>query len=139
MHRWIDDRAIENLLDRKNTYTYTQTHTYEYTNIQAHTFAGFCICFFALDVFIKSIAFSLLSKDFIHENEGNQENTCGSLFFCFLSHLEFGIRTDGGIGEYISKLSFIDTPGYFMGMFFFQFISTGCTLNDFVIGQGFSM
>ena len=81
------------------------------------------VMFLVIEIYIFStIAFSLLSKDFIHENEGNQENTCGSLFFCFLSHLEFGIRTDGGIGEYISKLSFIDTPGYFMGMFFFQFI-----------------
>ena len=81
------------------------------------------VMFLVIEIYIFStIAFSLLSKDFIHENEGNQENTCGSLFFCFLSHLEFGIRTDGGIGEYIAKLSFIDTPGYFMGMFFFQFI-----------------
>ena len=81
------------------------------------------VMFLVIEIYMFStIAFSLLSKDFIHENEGNQENTCGSLFFCFLSHLEFGIRTDGGIGEYIAKLSFIDTPGYFMGMFFFQFI-----------------
>ena len=81
------------------------------------------VMFLVIEIYIFStIAFSLLSKDFIHENEGNQENTCGSLFFCFLSHLEFGIRTDGGIGEYIAKLSFLDTPGYFMGMFFFQFI-----------------
>jgi hypothetical protein len=81
------------------------------------------LMFLVVETYIFStIAFYLLSKDFIHENEGNQENTCGSLFFCFLSHLEFGLRTDGGIGEYIAKLSFIDTPGYFMGMFFFQFI-----------------
>ena len=81
------------------------------------------VMFLVIEIYIFStIAFSLLSKDFIHEIEDNQENTCGSLFFCFLSHLEFGLRTDGGIGEYIAKLSFIDTPGYFMGMFFFQFI-----------------
>ena len=81
------------------------------------------LMFLIVETYIFStIAFYLLSKDFVHENEGNQENTCGSLFFCFLSHLEFGLRTDGGIGEYISKLSFIDTPLYFMGMFFFQFI-----------------
>ena len=80
------------------------------------------IMFLVIEIYIFStIAFSLLSKDFIHDNEGNQENTCGSLFFCFLSHLEFGIRTDGGIGEYTAKLSFLDNPGYFMGMFFFQF------------------
>ena len=81
------------------------------------------LMFLVVETYIFStIAFYLLSKDFVHENEGNQENTCGSLFFCFLSHLEFGLRTDGGIGEYIAKLSFTDTPGYFMGMFFFQFI-----------------
>ena len=81
------------------------------------------LMFLVVETYIFStIAFYLLSKDFVHENEGNQENTCGSLFFCFLSHLEFGLRTDGGIGEYISKLSFLDTPVYFMGMFFFQFI-----------------
>ena len=81
------------------------------------------LMFLVVETYIFStIAFYLLSKDFVHENEGNQENTCGSLYFCFLSHLEFGLRTDGGIGEYISKLSFIDTPWYFMGMFFFQFI-----------------
>ena len=81
------------------------------------------LMFLVVEIYIFStIAFYLLSKDFVHDNEGNQENTCGSLYFCFLSHLEFGLRTDGGIGEYISKLSFIDTPLYFMGMFFFQFI-----------------
>ena len=81
------------------------------------------ILFLLLAAYIFStIAFNLLQKEFIHENEGNQENACGSLFICFLSHLEFGIRTDGGIGEYTRKLAFKDNESYFMGMFFFQFI-----------------
>ena len=43
------------------------------------------VMFLVIEIYIFStIAFSLLSKDFIHENEGNQENTCWSLFFCFL-------------------------------------------------------
>ena len=80
------------------------------------------IMFLVVEIYVFStIAFSLLGKDFMHENEGNQENACGSLLYCFLSHLEFGLRTDGGIGEYTAKLSFMDDPGYFMGMFFFQF------------------
>ena len=80
------------------------------------------IMFLIVEIYVFStIAFSLLGKDFMHENEGNQENACGSLLYCFLSHLEFGLRTDGGIGEYTAKLSFMDDPGYFMGMFFFQF------------------
>ena len=36
--------------------------------------------------------------------------------------MEFGLRTDGGIGEFIQKLSFPADPLYFMGMFMFQFI-----------------
>ena len=81
------------------------------------------ILFLVVAVYIFStLAFFLLSKDFVHELEGNQENACGSLLYCFLTHLEFGLRTDGGIGDFISKLSFLETPSYFMGMFFYQFI-----------------
>ena len=72
-------------------------------------------------IIFSNIAFYLFSKEFIHENEGVQENTCGSLFLCFLSHLEFGLRTDGGIGEYMHKLSYSDNKGYFIAVFFFQF------------------
>ena len=74
MHRWIDDRAIENLLDRKNTYTYTQTHTYEYTNIQTHTFAGFCFCFFLLDFCLFHFLFLAinLARSWLQARNWNQ-------------------------------------------------------------------
>ena len=81
------------------------------------------LLFLVVAVYIFStLAFFLLSKDFVHELEGNQENTCGSLLYCFLTHLEFGLRTDGGIAGFIAQLSFLETPAYFMGMFFYQFI-----------------
>ena len=79
------------------------------------------IAFLIISIYIFSvIAFYFLSKDYIHELEGNIENTCGSLMYCFLTHMNFGLRTDGGIGEFISKVSFLDEPAYFIGMFFFQ-------------------
>ncbi|MGL4951663.1 MAG: ion transporter, partial [Mycoplasma sp.] len=79
--------------------------------------------FLIVSIYVFStIAFFLLSKDFVHEWEGNQENTCGSLLYCFFTHLEFGWRTDGGIGEFISKTSFGENQAYFMGMFFYQFV-----------------
>ena len=68
------------------------------------------------------LAFFFFSGDFIHVLEGNQENTCGSLLYCFLTHMNYGLRTDGGIGDWISKSSFIDDPNYFIGMFLFQFL-----------------
>ena len=36
--------------------------------------------------------------------------------------MNYGLRTDGGIGDWISKSSFIDDPNYFIGMFLFQFL-----------------
>ena len=79
------------------------------------------IVFLIISIYIFSVlAFYFLSKDYIHELEGNLENTCGSLMYCFLTHMNFGLRTDGGIGEFISKVSFLDEPAYFIGMFFFQ-------------------
>ena len=71
---------------------------------------------------MNSILLYFFSKDFIKTLEGNQENTCGSLLYCFLTHMNFGLRTDGGIGDFIAKSSFNDEPSYFMGMFFFQFL-----------------
>ena len=79
--------------------------------------------FMIIAIYIFStVAFFLLSKDYIHILQDNHENTCGTLFYCFLTHMEFGLRTDGGIGEFINKTSFYENPNYFMKMFFFQFL-----------------
>ena len=66
------------------------------------------------------IAFYFLSKDYIKDLEDNLENACGSLIYCFLTHVNYGLRTDGGIGEFIAKVSYLNDSSYFMGMFFFQ-------------------
>ena len=82
-----------------------------------------CLAFLIIAIYIFStIAFVIFSKNYIHTLQENQENTCGGLFYCFLTHMEFGLRTDGGIGEFIQKISFPTDPLYFMGMFMFQFI-----------------
>ena len=82
-----------------------------------------CLAFLIIAIYIFStVAFVIFSKNYIHTLQENQENTCGGLFYCFLTHMEFGLRTDGGIGEFIQKISFPTDPLYFMGMFMFQFI-----------------
>jgi uncharacterized protein YneF (UPF0154 family) len=68
------------------------------------------------------IGFYFLSQDYIHTLMDNQENPCGSLLYCFLTHMNFGIRIDGGIGEFMSKSSYLDDTTHFMGVFFFQLI-----------------
>lgn len=35
--------------------------------------------------------------------------------------MNFGLRTDGGIGDFIIKTNFFDDPAYFIGMLLFQF------------------
>ena len=42
---------------------------------------------FIIIYFFSFIAFFFFSKDFIKTLEGNQENTCGSLLYCFLTHM----------------------------------------------------
>ncbi len=68
------------------------------------------------------IGFYFLSQDYIHTLMDNQENPCGSLLYCFLTHMNFGIRIDGGIGEFMSKSSYLEETAHFMGVFFFQLI-----------------
>ena len=83
--------------------------------------ATFLFLFICMYIF-SCLAFYFLSKDYVHTLQDNQENACGSLLYCFLTHMNFGLRTDGGIGDFITKTNFFDDPAYFMGMFFFQFI-----------------
>ena len=77
--------------------------------------------FLILTIYVCAvIAFYFLSKDYIKDLEDNLENACGSLIYCFLTHVNYGLRTDGGIGEFIAKVSYLNDSSYFMGMFFFQ-------------------
>jgi hypothetical protein len=77
--------------------------------------------FLILTIYVCAvIAFYFLSKDYIKDLEDNLENACGSLIYCFLTHVNYGLRTDGGIGEFIAKVSYLNESDYFMGMFFFQ-------------------
>ena len=70
----------------------------------------------------SNIAFYFFRSEYVHVIEGEEENTCSTLMYCFLTHCNFGLRIDGGIAEFMAKQSFNETPGYFMGIFFFQFL-----------------
>ena len=51
------------------------------------------------------------------------ENKCGSLLYCFLTHVTYGIRSDGAIGTflaYTSKVSYNKYPWYYVLRFFYE-------------------
>jgi hypothetical protein len=51
--------------------------------------------------------------------------------------LDSGLRTDGGIGEILTKISFINHPGYYMTRFFYEigfFITVIVILLSIVFG-----
>ena len=66
------------------------------------------------------IGFYFINKDFELEIEGNLENQCNSLLLCFFTHLDYGLRTDGGIGEYIQDTVYKESPSHFMVRFFYD-------------------
>ena len=81
------------------------------------------ILFLIVNIYIFSvIAYRFLKNDYIKEIEDGEENTCETLMYCFLTHMNFGLRTDGGIGEFMKKVSFINEPSHFIGVLFFQFL-----------------
>jgi inositol 1,4,5-triphosphate receptor type 1 len=47
---------------------------------------------------------------------------CASLISCFLTHFDYGVRSDSGIGDHLKKVALYDNPAYFIGRFFYEFI-----------------
>jgi hypothetical protein len=48
-----------------------------------------------------------------------QEKLCSSMIQCYLTMLSYGVRSGGGIGDVLPKLSYKVNPGYFVAGFFF--------------------
>ena len=44
------------------------------------------------------------------------------MIFCFLTSMDYGLRTRGGIGELIKRISFERNKGRYMGRFFYDII-----------------
>ena len=42
--------------------------------------------------------------------------------YCFFVHLNYGVRTDGGIGDVLRKRSYNLTTLYYIGRFFYDFL-----------------
>ena len=53
------------------------------------------------------------------DEEDKGEKLCSSMIQCYLTMLSYGVRSGGGIGDVLPKLSFKVNPGYFVAAFFF--------------------
>lgn len=42
--------------------------------------------------------------------------------YCFLVHVDYGLRTDGGMGEHLGKRSFTHDAKYYVGRFFYNLL-----------------
>ena len=62
---------------------------------------------------------SLLNVNTETEKEGYDEKLCSSMVQCYLTMLSYGVRSGGGIGDVLPKLSYNVNPGYFVASFFF--------------------
>ena len=78
------------------------------------------------------IGFYYLDKSFyfdelynVKEDEidtSKEENLCGSLLQCYLTLLSYGVRSGGGIGDILVKLSFKNNVSAYLARFFFDIL-----------------
>jgi len=68
------------------------------------------------------IAFFFLNDYFVTVINGVNDNQCQTLKYCFLTHLLYGLRKHGGIGDIMGHVNLAQHPAQFMGRFFFDFL-----------------
>ena len=54
-----------------------------------------------------------------YDPKENSEKLCSSMIQCYLTMLSYGVRSGGGIGDVLPKLSYKVNPGYYVAAFFF--------------------
>ena len=54
-----------------------------------------------------------------YETVEGGEKLCSSIIQCYLTILSYGVRSGGGIGDVLPKVSYKNNPGYFFAEFFF--------------------
>ena len=52
--------------------------------------------------------------------EQSYENYCGTLLYCFFTHLSYGMRYDGGIADNMKLASFTNNRSYYVPRFFYD-------------------
>jgi hypothetical protein len=55
----------------------------------------------------------------VNDDTEEEEKLCSSMVQCYLTMLSYGVRSGGGIGDVLPKLSYKVNPGYFIAGFVF--------------------
>ena len=85
------------------------------------------LIFMYLIVYLFSwIAFYYFSELFefddllnVKDDSVEREKLCSSMIQCYLTMLSYGVRSGGGIGDVLPKISYNVSPGYYISGFFF--------------------
>ena len=102
-------------------------------------------CILVFNLLFGNIAFFKFSRDFIREVDSSVpysysnnlntlndlvgspyiepahvENECGTMLYCFATHLSYGMRFDGGIADRMEKASYTHDKGYYIARFFYE-------------------
>lgn len=118
------------------------------TIILNYIFAGIAFFNFSQD-FIRAIdsrppkyfpnefefLFDLVGTPYIEPN--HIENECGTLLYCFATHLDYGMRFDGGIADRMEKASYTFERPYYVARFFYEefyFISLVILMLNMIFG-----
>ncbi len=72
---------------------------------------------FAFYYFSEWFEFSGLLN--VKNNSFEEEQLCSSMIQCYLTMLSYGVRSGGGIGDVLPKLSYKESPTFFIAGFFF--------------------
>ena len=72
---------------------------------------------FAFYYFSEWFEFSGLLN--VKDNSLEEEQLCSSMIQCYLTMLSYGVRSGGGIGDVLPKLSYKESPTFFIAGFFF--------------------
>ena len=62
------------------------------------------------------------SKNYLSDPKEKGEHLCSSMIQCYLTMLSYGVRSGGGIGDVLPKVSYRVDPGYFVASFFFMIL-----------------
>ena len=88
-------------------------------------------CILVFNLLFGNISFFEFSRDFIRVIESGEpgssyyeaahvENECGTLLYCFATHLSYGMRFDGGIADRMEAASYTYEKQYYIGRFFYE-------------------
>ena len=73
----------------------------------------------------------------VYTEPSHIESECGTLAYCFATHMDYGMRFDGGIADRMSARSYNLNKSYYLARFFYEmvyFISQTVMLQGMIFG-----